>query len=385
MSTSDLTAAHRVAAAVAPASVAAARADQGDAPAAPRRIVRRAARLAGPTFVALGAVFALAAFTDDARVDDNGATAASVTISADRAASAPLFAISDWRPEDAAQARCVTLTNDGSVAVPVSFGLARAATGPLADFVDVTVERGSGTAATRDGACAGFTAAGPVDLAPGAAGTGAELDELPHGAALVPDGGAPLAPGAARTYRITWTLQDTEAAEGLSVEGVDLRWRSTPPPASPPGREDRLEDLAPQPVLGEEREEQRHEHVHERVHLAPAPADEHHDDVADDAEPDAGGDGERQRDAGDDQERGDRVLRPAPVDRRGRADHQRADHDQRRRDRRVDELLLGRAGHALPTSAMHRHEEDGEAEQQAGDDGDRPVRAPRRSPAPLST
>jgi hypothetical protein len=228
MSPSDPTAAERVAAAVAPASVAAARAEgPASGPAAPRRVVRRAARLVGPTFVALGAVFALAAFTDDARVDDNGATAASVTISADRAASAPLFAVRDWRPEAAAQARCVTLTNDGSVAVPVAFGLARAATGPLADFVDVTVERGSGTAATRDGGCEGFTAAGTVDLAPGAAGTGAELDELPHGAGLVADGGAPLAAGAARAYRVTWTLQDTEAAEGLSVDGVDLRWRST--------------------------------------------------------------------------------------------------------------------------------------------------------------
>jgi hypothetical protein len=185
--------------------------------------LRRLAKLAAPTTAAaLAATLAVAAFTDDAQNAGNRATAADVTITADVAATTPLFDLADWQPgEDGGTvARCVGLTNGGSIPVPVALRLAGAPTGQLADFVDMTVERGTRDTAVSDAGCAGFATDGVVFRG--------ELDEFPTSAgAAIADGGAPLAVGAERAYRVTWTLQDTEAAEGRSLGGVDFRWETT--------------------------------------------------------------------------------------------------------------------------------------------------------------
>jgi hypothetical protein len=55
--------------------------------------------MAAPTAAAaLAATLAVAAFTDDAQNAGNRASAADVTISADVAASSPLFDLADWQP-----------------------------------------------------------------------------------------------------------------------------------------------------------------------------------------------------------------------------------------------------------------------------------------------
>jgi hypothetical protein len=186
------------------------------------RRARRAVRVAAPTVAACSAVLAFAAFTDEASNAGNRATAADVTITEDVPASTPLFALDGWQPgEDGAEvSRCVAITNGGSIPVPVRLRLGGAPTGRLGDFVDVRVERGTRAAATDDASCATFASAGEV--------YDGELDELPTTSAeAVADGGAHLAVGAERAYRITWTLQDTEEAEGQSVGGVTFRWETT--------------------------------------------------------------------------------------------------------------------------------------------------------------
>ena len=172
----------------------------------------RTGRFAAPLVVALGAGLASAAFTDEASNDGNRATAADVTISAGRAAASPVFDLAGWRPGGEPERRCVTVTNDGSVAVPLTMRLDGAPGGELAGFIDMTIERGA--------SCDAFSADGEVFAG--------ELASFPTaGAGAVADGGPALAEGATRAYRITWALQDDEAAEGRSVSGVDFLWASS--------------------------------------------------------------------------------------------------------------------------------------------------------------
>jgi hypothetical protein len=161
-----------------------------------------------------------AAFTDDAHNDGNRATAASVTISEDVAATSRLFDLSNWQPGAGDEQRCIAITNDGSIALPLSLRLDGAPGGQLADFVDMKIERGTRPAATDTADCGGFTAEGVV--------YDGELDEFPTApGAAVADGGGKVAVDAERAYRVTWSLQDDEAAEGLSVEDVDFLWETT--------------------------------------------------------------------------------------------------------------------------------------------------------------
>ena len=198
----------------------------GASPAAAPRRVRRLVRAVVPTAAAaVTATLAVAAFTDEAENAGNRASAADVTIGTDVAATAPLFDLTDWQPGESGDTvtRCIGVTNGGSVPVPVSLRLDGAPTGRLADFVDVAIDRGTRDAAVDDAGCASFTPA-----ASGAEVFRGELDELPTTAgSAVADGGTPLAVGAERAYRVTWTLQDTEDAEGTSVEGVTFRWETT--------------------------------------------------------------------------------------------------------------------------------------------------------------
>jgi hypothetical protein len=101
--------------------------------------------------------------------------------------------------------------------------LAGAPTGQLGDFVDMTVVRGTRDAAVDDADCATFRPAGT-----GAQVFRGELDEFPTapGTAL-DDGGGSLAVGAERAYQVTWKLQDTEEAEGRSLDDVTFRWETT--------------------------------------------------------------------------------------------------------------------------------------------------------------
>jgi hypothetical protein len=187
-----------------------------------RSRVRRAVRTLAPSAAAVAVTtVALAAFTDTAGNAGSTANAASVEVSEDVAASAPLFDLADWQPgEDDTVARCIGVTNRGSIALPLSFRLDGAPSGRLGDFVDVRVERGTRPASSDSADCAGFDADGVV--------VESELDDLPTTAAgALPDRGPRLAPGAERAYRITWHLQDTEAAEGLAVSGVAFLWETT--------------------------------------------------------------------------------------------------------------------------------------------------------------
>jgi hypothetical protein len=195
-------------------------------PSTDRRRGRRILRAVAPTVAAAGvAALGMAAFTDDARNDGNRASAASVTITEDVPASSRLFDLKGWQPgEDGSTvSRCIAVTNDGSIALPLRLRLDGASTGALGDHIDMKIERGARDAATDTSDCSSFA---PAEA--DATVYDAELDEFPTAAgAGVPDKGGPLAVDAERAYRVTWSLQDSEAAEGLSIADVDFLWETT--------------------------------------------------------------------------------------------------------------------------------------------------------------
>jgi hypothetical protein len=119
--------------------------------------------------------------------------------------------------------RCIGLTNGGSIPVPVQLRLAGAPTGQLADYVDMTVERGTRDATATGPGCGSFAPA-----ASGAEVFRGELDDFPtKTATAIADGGAPLAVGREACLPHHLELQDTEDAEGTSLGGVDFRWESS--------------------------------------------------------------------------------------------------------------------------------------------------------------
>lgn len=186
------------------------------------QILRRAARVLLPACAAAVVTsIAFAAFTDEAANSGNQATAASVTITEDVPATSPLFDLQDWQPgAEATVVRCIAVTNDGSIALPLTLRFDGAPAGELGDFVDMTIERGSRAAATDSADCSTFAPDGVV--------FDGELDEFPTAAAgALADGGGALPAGSERAYRVTWELQDTEDAEGKSIAGVDFLWESS--------------------------------------------------------------------------------------------------------------------------------------------------------------
>jgi hypothetical protein len=190
----------------------------------PRGAVRRIGKVAAPTVAVIGVGLAFAAFTDDARNDGNQASAASVTITEDVSASSSLFNLTNFRPSDPTEQRCIGVTNGGSVAVPVTMHLdgALAGTG-LGSHISMTIERGTRTTTDNTSSCATFApdATSPTFF-------NDKLSAFPTARnSAIPDQGAPLPVGQERAYRIRWTLDDTETAEGKTVSDVDFVWTSS--------------------------------------------------------------------------------------------------------------------------------------------------------------
>lgn len=185
--------------------------------------MRRIGKVAAPTAAVIGASLAFAAFTDDARNDGNRASAASVTITEDVPASSALFSVTNFRPSDPTEERCIGVTNGGSVAVPIKMRLAGAATGTgLGDHITMTVERGTRSATDDTASCGSFVAAADGQF------FNDKLANFPTtAAAAISDGGTTLPVGSERAYRIRWSLDDTEAAEGKTVTAVDFLWTSS--------------------------------------------------------------------------------------------------------------------------------------------------------------
>ena len=196
----------------------------GARPATSRRL-RRVARVALPSIAAAAVTAAgYAAFVDQAGNDGNQATAASVAITQDVGATTPLFDLTDWQPQEAdTVARCISVRNEGSIALPLSLRFKGAPSGELGRYVDMTIVRGTRDAASSTSDCSSFR----TDGADATVYDGL-LGDFPTAAGgAIADKGGRLGVGASRAYRITWHLHDDDAAQGKSISGVNFLWETT--------------------------------------------------------------------------------------------------------------------------------------------------------------
>jgi len=179
-----------------------------------RNLARRAGKLAGSVAILAGASLAFAAFTAERTNENNAATAADLTLTSD-VGSATLFDpstdtdLANWKPGDT-ETRCIGVTNGGTVPGDVTLrGNTPGGTG-LGTYIDMTIERGTIAAGHTDRLdCSTFTAGTQFST-----GTVSAFTTASPG---LSDGGGPLADGAKRGYRVTWTLQDDQAAQGKAI------------------------------------------------------------------------------------------------------------------------------------------------------------------------
>jgi hypothetical protein len=154
-------------------------------------------------FLASGAVIwqsSRAAFT--ASTDNPGNTWSAGTIAlSENGVSSTLFDATDLKPGTTGSG-CVDVTYGGSVDAAVR--LYATPTGPLAPYVNVTIEAGGpGCAGVRSAIYTGTLA-----------GLGRTAGDFAHGL----DTWAPAGrSGARRGYRVSWALQDDNAAQGLAA------------------------------------------------------------------------------------------------------------------------------------------------------------------------
>lgn len=168
----------------------------------------------------LAGIGTFSAFSDTTTNDGNTFAAGTVYIH-DNDLGAAMYNVTDAKPLDTASS-CITVTYDGSLPAVVNLYSAGIA-GALADYVDVTVEEGSGSAGFGD--CAGFTSSGTVY-----SGTLAAFPTTFAGG-IATDGGGNWTTGTSVDYRFSLTLQDDNNANGgsggpLSVGAHSFVWEA---------------------------------------------------------------------------------------------------------------------------------------------------------------
>jgi hypothetical protein len=159
----------------------------------------------------------LAAFSDATSSDANTFSTGSVVLSDDDAGSA-MFGVSNMRPADTVT-QCLVVTYSGSLDANVElYGAVTAGTG-LENYLDLTVERGSGGTFAD---CAGFVSAETVYAGTLAGFVTAHSGYATGAGTWAPTGGAP---DDAMTYRFVVTLQDDNNAQALSTT-ASLTWEA---------------------------------------------------------------------------------------------------------------------------------------------------------------
>jgi hypothetical protein len=148
-------------------------------------------------------------FTDTTDNAPNQWTAGDVTLIDDDSGSA-MFTVTNMKPSTP-EVECITVTYQGSLDASVHlYGTVTAGDG-LEDYLNVTVERGSGGSF---GDCTGFSSAETVYTGT-IGGLATTHSDFASGAGTwAPTGGAP---DDDMTYRFSVTLQDDNAAQGLTA------------------------------------------------------------------------------------------------------------------------------------------------------------------------
>lgn len=180
-----------------------------------RRAVAATAMLV--VIAALVAAVGWAAFSGTTGNTGNSFSAGTVTLSDDDA-GAVMFTVSGMRPGDSV-VRCINVTYGGSLSADVKLYGAVGGSG-LASYLTTTIEAGSGAVGGLSFDCTGFGAAETLH-----SGTLAAFGTANTNYATGLGGFAGATAGSTRSYRVTVTLQDDNAAQGLSATAT-LTWEA---------------------------------------------------------------------------------------------------------------------------------------------------------------
>lgn len=154
-----------------------------------------------------------AAFVDTTDNTSNQFSAGTVVLNDDDAGSV-LFNVNNLAPTDN-RTNCITVSYTGSLAADVH--LYGAASGSLAQYLDVVIDVGTGGSYNN---CAGFSS-GTTLYTGTLANFAATRTDFVNGLA----GWNGATNPSSRTYRISVTLQDNNAAQGLSAT-ADFTWEA---------------------------------------------------------------------------------------------------------------------------------------------------------------
>jgi hypothetical protein len=153
----------------------------------------------------------------------NDFSAGTVTLGDDDAGGALVALPANARPGDSST-RCIQVSYTGSL--PAQVRLYAAVSGGLADYLTLTVTRGS-QASPSFPSCIGFTAdSADYGYGPNGILYQGKVSGLPTGyAGAVVDPVASWTSGDAHSYRYTVTVDDTPAAQGLSASAT-FHWEA---------------------------------------------------------------------------------------------------------------------------------------------------------------
>lgn len=178
---------------------------------------RRAATLArvGGAVAAVLAVSVLTVHTSRAaftsRTDNTGSTASAGTVRlTDDDAGSAMFTVTNMKPGDTVT-RCINVTYSGSLTSDVKLYGAAAGTG-LASYLNTKIEIGAGAAGGAAMDCAGFTPTSTLNDSLLSAFAATRTDYV-SGLA----GFTSATAGATRSYRVTVTLLNDDAAQGKNA------------------------------------------------------------------------------------------------------------------------------------------------------------------------
>ena len=162
------------------------------------------------------------AFSSTTSNDNNSFATGSVTIG-DNDAGAAMYQVSNKKPNDTVQT-CIKLTYTGSLAADVHL-YTTSSLGSLGQYLDLTVEKGSFAGSPAFPSCTGFSSQATI-YSGTLANFASTKTSFATGVAAYPGAQTQWNQNDALVYRFTLTVQDNNAAGGLTTGSHSFIWEA---------------------------------------------------------------------------------------------------------------------------------------------------------------
>ena len=162
------------------------------------------------------------AFSSTTSNDNNSFATGSVTIG-DNDAGAAMYQVSNKKPNDTVQT-CIKLTYTGSLAADVHL-YTTSSLGSLGQYLDLTVEKGSFAGSPAFPSCTGFSSQATI-YSGTLANFASTKTSFATGVAAYPGAQTQWNQNDTLVYRVTLTLQNNNAAQGLTTGLHSFTWEA---------------------------------------------------------------------------------------------------------------------------------------------------------------